>query len=182
MIDDILKFNRDFVKNKGYEPYLTTKYPDKRLAIVSCMDTRLTQLLLAALGLRNGDVKLIKNAGGLVSSPLDSTVRSLLVAVYELGVKDIMIVGHTDCGAQHLDPDEMIRLMMERGISQDHIDMMKYCGVDFESWLSGFESSEQAVASSVELVRHHPLMPAGIGVRGFVIDSVTGELTEVCVD
>lgn len=179
MIDDILKFNKEFVKNKSYEPYLTTKYPDKKLAIVSCMDTRLTELLTAALGLKNGDVKLIKNAGGLISSPFDSTVRSLLVGVYELGVEDIMIVGHTDCGAQHLDPDEMIGMMLERGISQDHIDMMKYCGVDFKSWLSGFESSEKAVAASVDLVRHHPLMPAGIGVRGFIINSVTGELVEV---
>ncbi|MGM9803274.1 MAG: beta-class carbonic anhydrase [Muribaculaceae bacterium] len=179
MIDDILNFNRNFVANKDYVPYQTTKYPDKKIAIVSCMDTRLTELLLAALGLKNGDVKLIKNAGGVVSSPFDSTVRSLLVGVYELGVEDIMIIGHTDCGAQHLDAQEMINLMLSKGISQDHIDMMRYCGIDFENWLSGFESSEAAVRESVSLVRHHPLIPETVGVRGFVIDSVTGELTEV---
>lgn len=179
MINEILEYNARFVENKEYEPYQTTKYPDKKIAIVSCMDTRLTQLLLASMGLKNGDVKLIKNAGGLVSSPFDSTVRSLLVGIYELGVEEIMIVGHTDCGAQHLDSDEMIRLMLERGISQDHIDMMKYCGIDFRSWLSGFESSEVAVRSSVDLVRNHPLMPSDISVRGFIIDSVTGKLTEV---
>ena len=64
MIDDILEFNRRFVEDRGYERYVTTKYPDKKLAIVTCMDTRLTELLLAALGLRNGDAKIIKNAGG----------------------------------------------------------------------------------------------------------------------
>lgn len=179
MISELLAFNKRFVESKGYEPYLTTKYPDKRIAIVSCMDTRLTKLLLAALGLKNGDVKLIKNAGGIVSSPFDSTVRSLLVAVYELGVEDIMIIGHTDCGAQHLDPAQIIDLMLRRGISQDHVDMMKYCGIDFEAWLSGFESSEQAVRSSVELVAHHPLMPADVRVHGFVIDSHTGQLIPV---
>ena len=62
MIDELLDFNRSFVEQKGYEPYLTTKYPDKRIAIVTCMDTRLVELLLAALGLKNGDVKMIKNA------------------------------------------------------------------------------------------------------------------------
>ncbi len=179
MIDEILKYNKEFVENKCYEPYLTNKYPDKKIAIVSCMDTRLTELLLAALGLKNGDVKLIKNAGGLVCSPFDSTIRSLLVGIYELGVENVMIIGHTDCGAQHLDSEEMIRLMLEKGVSQDHIDMMKYCGIDFKSWLSGFESSEQAVRTSVDLVRHHPLMPDYVGVRGFIINSVTGELTEV---
>ena len=72
-------------------------------------------------------------------------------------------------------------MMLAKGISQDHIDMMKYCGIDFHSWLSGFESPEKAVRSSVELVRHHPLMPDYIKVRGFIINSQTGELVEVQV-
>ena len=67
MIDELLDFNRSFVEQKGYEPYLTTKYPDKKIAIVTCMDTRLVELLLAALGLKNGDVKMIKNAGGVIT-------------------------------------------------------------------------------------------------------------------
>ena len=66
MIDQIIEFNRQFVASKAYEPYVTDKYPDKRLAVLSCMDTRLTELLPAALGLKNGDAKVIKNAGGLV--------------------------------------------------------------------------------------------------------------------
>lgn len=70
MIDEILQFNREFVANKGYEPFVTTKYPHKKIAILSCMDTRLTALLPAALGIKNGDIKLIKNAGGIISHPL----------------------------------------------------------------------------------------------------------------
>ena len=72
MIDELLDFNRSFVEQKGYEPYLTTKYPDKKIAIVTCMDTRLVELLLAALGLKNGDVKMIKNAGGVITHPFGS--------------------------------------------------------------------------------------------------------------
>ena len=60
MLEDILKYNREFVERKGYEKYITNKYPDKKIAIVSCMDTRLTELLPAALGLKNGDVKIIQ--------------------------------------------------------------------------------------------------------------------------
>jgi len=55
MIDQIIDFNKSFVAQKGYEKYLTDKYPDKKLAVLSCMDTRLTELLPAALGLKNGD-------------------------------------------------------------------------------------------------------------------------------
>ena len=99
MIDQIISYNRNFVAERGYERFLTSKYPDKKLAVLSCMDTRLTELLPAALGLRNGDAKIIKNAGGLVISAFDSAMRSLIVAVYELGVEEIMVVAHSNCGA-----------------------------------------------------------------------------------
>ena len=59
MIEEILSYNRKFVEEKGYEPYLTSKYPNKKLAILTCMDTRLTELLPAALGIKNGDAKII---------------------------------------------------------------------------------------------------------------------------
>lgn len=54
MIEEILEYNRKFVEEKRYEPYMTSKYPDKKIAILTCMDTRLTELLPAALGLKNG--------------------------------------------------------------------------------------------------------------------------------
>ena len=54
MIEDILEYNKVFVKNKMYEQYKTSKYPDKKIAILTCMDTRLTELLPAALGLKTG--------------------------------------------------------------------------------------------------------------------------------
>ena len=105
--------------------------------------------------------------------------RHLKERLNELGVTEIMIIGHTDCGVQHMDSDMMIHHMMERGISKDHIDMMRYCGIDFESWLSGFDDTEKAVHESVELVQHHPLIPSDIVVRGFIMNSVTGELTQL---
>ena len=143
------------------------------------MDTRLTKLLPAALGLRNGDVKIIKNAGGVITTPFDSTMRSLLVGVYELGVEEIMIVGHTDCGVQGMDGEEMLHLMRRRGIDDEHISLMKHCGIDLEKWLHGFDNVNEAVRETVDLVRNHPLMPADVTVRGYIMDSTTGGLSEV---
>lgn len=104
MIDEILEFNKKFVAEKQYEKYATSKYPDRKLAILTCMDTRLTELLPAALGIKNGDAKIIKNAGGVIAHPYGSVMRSLLVAILELGVEEIMVIGHTDCGVQGLKP------------------------------------------------------------------------------
>lgn len=179
MIDEILKYNEKFVENKEYEKYITSKYPDKKIAILSCMDTRLTELLPAAMGFKNGDVKIIKNAGGIISHPFGSVVRSLLIAILELGVQCIMVVGHTDCGVQHINGEIMIEKMKERGVPADHIDMMKYCGVDFESWLCGFDNVEQAVKETVNILENHPLIPHDVEISGFIMDSVTGKLNQV---
>lgn len=179
MINDILQFNRSFVAQSGYEQYITDKYPDKKLAIVSCMDARLTELLPAALGLKNGDAKIIKNAGGMISHPFGSAMRSLMVAIYELGVKDIMIIAHTDCGVLHMDSQKMIGNMRSRGIAEEHIEMVRYCGIDLDRWLGGFDNTDCSVRESVELVRRHPLVPDDITVRGFIMDSVTGALQEI---
>lgn len=177
MIEEILAYNKKFVEEKGYEKYAASKYPNKKIAILTCMDTRLVELLPAALGLKNGDVKIIKNAGGVVTSPFGSVIRSLLVAIIELGVEEIMVIGHTDCGVQHIDSEMMIHHMKERGISQESIDLMKYCGINFEEWLAGFETVEQSVRNTVDTIRNHPLIPSDIRIGGYVIDTVTGELT-----
>lgn len=179
MIDEILRYNREFVEKKEYRAYETSKYPDKRIAIVTCMDTRLTHLLPAALGIKNGDVKMIKNAGGTITNPFDSTVRSLLVAIYELGVNEVMIIGHTGCGVQGMDSAEMLHLMRERGIDEEHISLMRHCGIDLDSWLHGFDDTESAVMETVDLVRNHPLVPQDVTVRGFIIDSLTGLLSPI---
>lgn len=179
MIDDILEYNREFVKNKSYQPYSTSKYPDRKLAIVTCMDTRLVELLPAALGIRNGDAKLIKNAGGVIIHPFGSAVRSLLIAIYELGVEEIMVIGHTDCGVQQMNVEDMLHKMKERGIGEEVIHNLSYCGIDFEHWLGGFEDVETSVKESVELLSNHPLIPANIILYGFVMDSLTGELKEI---
>ncbi len=156
MINQIIDYNRSFVERKGYEPFITDKYPDKKLAVLTCMDTRLTELLPAALGLKNGDAKIIKNAGGLILSPFDSAMRSLIVAIYELGVEEIMVVAHSQCGACHMSYSHFHHVMKE-----------------------GFRDTETSVRKTVKTIQTHPLIPKDITVRGFIIDSVTGALEEI---
>ncbi len=177
MIDEILSFNRDFVARKAYEPFVTDKYPAKKLVVLTCMDTRLTELLPQALGLRNGDAKIIRNAGGGVQFEADSAIRSLLVAIYELGVEEVMVVHHSGCGACHMSYAEFKPHFLERGIPEKVLAAWEEWGI--AGWLEGFHDTEASVRQTVEAVRSHSLMPKDIVVRGFIIDSVTGALTEV---
>lgn len=180
MIDDIIKFNQEFVKQHKYLEYKTeNKYPNKKIAILSCMDTRLTELLPSALGIKNGDCKIIKNAGGVISHPYGSVVRSLLIAIFELGVEEIMVIGHTDCGVGYINVESLLSKMKQRNISQKDIDMIEYGGIDFKRWLGGFENVSQSVGESVHLLQKHPLIPKDVIIRGFVMDIETGMLKEV---
>lgn len=179
MIQEILDFNHQFVEEKRYEAYITDKYPNKKLAILTCMDTRLTELLPAALGLKNGDAKIIKNAGAVISNPFGSVIRSLLVAIFELGVEEIMVVGHTDCGVQHIDSRKMMQQMQERGIRAETLELLDICGVNFDQWLAGFNTVEQSVIETAETIRRHPLIPSDVHIGGYVMDSVTGALQTV---
>ena len=175
-IDDVLAFNREYVASKGYEAHVTDKYPDKKLAVLSCMDTRLSVLLQEALGLKNGDAKIIKNAGAVIPTPWDSAMRSLIVAVYELGVKEIMVVAHTSCGACHMSFHHFKEEMLKRGIPESQLNRSD---IDLDAWLEGFHDTEKSVRETVAAIVNHPLMPQDVTVRGFIIDSVTGELAEV---
>ena len=180
-INEILEFNKKFVEDKEYTQYITSKDPTKKMVILSCMDARLTELLPKALDLRNGDVKLIKNAGASIMHPFGSIMRSILVAVYEFDADEVLGIGHHCCGMNNNNEDAMIEKAMERGISKEVISTLTNAGIDIKKWLHGFNSVEESVKESVEQIRNHPLMPKDISVHGLIIDPTTGKL-EVVVD
>ncbi|WP_067624021.1 beta-class carbonic anhydrase [Alicyclobacillus acidiphilus] len=181
ILDEILEFNQKFVENKEYEAYQTSKFPDKKLVVLSCMDTRLSDLLPRAMNLRNGDAKMIKNAGAVVSHPFGSIMRSILVAVYDLGAEEICVIGHHGCGMGSLDPVASIQKMKERGVSQEVLDTLAFSGIDLNQWLKRIESIPESVRQSVNMIKQHPLVPKSIYVHGLIIDPETGKL-EVIVN
>lgn len=172
----ILEFNRQFVEKKAYEPFATTKLPDKKMVIFSCMDTRLIELLPHSMNLRNGDVKMIKNAGAIITHPFGSIMRSLLVAVYRLQAEEIYVISHHDCGMAQINGKELIADMIARGIDASVVDTLSHAGIHLENWLTGFESVVDNVKNSVNMIKNHPLMLRGVPVHGLVIDPVTGRL------
>ncbi len=180
-LQKMVEHNRKFVIDKAYEQYQTDKFPDKRLVIVSCMDTRLTELLPQALNLRNGDAKIIKIAGAIISHPFGSVMRSIMIAVYELGAEEICIIAHHGCGMLNLEPGTTLERMIDRGIPKDRIQMLQSAGINLQRWLEGFEEIEQAVRENVFMVRNHPLLPAEVLVHGLIIDPETGHI-DVVVD
>lgn len=178
-LDKVLEHNREFVESGAYERFATDKFPERGLAILSCMDARMVELLPHALGLKNGDAKLIKNAGALVSHPWGSVMRSLLVAVFELKVSEIMVIAHYDCGMRGLNAESFLEKTDAHGIPEDRITTLRHAGIDLDGWLTGFSDVEDSVRHTVGIIRRHPLMPESVAVHGMVMDPATGKLTMV---
>lgn len=176
VISEILEHNRKFVTEKRYEALRTDRYPSKGVVVVTCMDTRLVELLPQAMDLRQGDAKVLKTAGAIVSHPFGSVMRSILVAVYELNAHDICVVGHHDCGMTGLSCKSIVAKARARGVSDDTLKTLKNSGIDLDSWLVGFDRVEDGVRKSVDIIRNHPLLPNDIRVHGMLISPETGKL------
>ncbi|SDC63373.1 carbonic anhydrase [Pelagirhabdus alkalitolerans] len=173
LLDDVLKHNEKFVETKAYKDYETDGIPDKHAVILTCMDTRLTELLPKAMNFKNGDVKILKTAGAIIKNPYGSVMRSILVAVHALQADEVYVVGHHHCGMSNLDTEKLFDTMKENGVKQEAFDNLE---VDAHDWFKGFEEIEDSVKSSVDLIENHPLLPNKVPVHGLVIDPRTGKL------
>jgi carbonic anhydrase len=178
LLYEVLDFNKQFVEQKKYVPYLTSKFPEKKFVIITCMDTRLIELLPASMDIKNGDVKIIKIAGAVVAHPFGSVMRSIIVAIYELNATEVFVVGHTDCGMGSVNPSIIKEKFKAEGIKDETIKTLEYYGINLEKWLKGFDDVTDSVRNSVNLIRCHPLLPK-IAVHGLVISSETGKLDVV---
>ncbi|HEX4000943.1 MAG TPA: carbonic anhydrase [Pirellulales bacterium] len=176
ILHEILNYNGQFVARREYEPFRTDKFPDKRLVVLTCMDTRLIELLPRAMNLHNGDVNVIKNAGAIVSHPFGSVMRSLLVAVYELKATEVAVVGHYGCGMTGLSCTKVLQKAIERGASPEMLQTLEHAGIDLKTWLTGFDAPEDGVRRSVTIIRQHPLLPKDVLVHGLMICPETGRL------
>ncbi|WP_205601346.1 carbonic anhydrase [Virgibacillus sp. YIM 98842] len=181
-LEEMLAFNRKFVAEKGYEAYETDSIPNKRMVIFTCMESRLIELLHRALNLQNGDVKMVKNAGAIIRKPFDSVMKSILVAVYKLQAEEITVIGHHDCGMSQVDINALTEEMSKRGIPDETLNALTHAGIDFEEEFHGFETVEESVQQSVQIIRKHPLLPSGVKVHGLVIDPGTGKVDVVTKD
>jgi len=160
--DDTLKANAEYAR--GFELGELPKQPAKKLAIVACMDARLT--VEHILGLQSGDAHIIRNAGGIVS---DDALRSLIISNHLLGTTEILVINHTDCGMLTFKDQDLRDKLITESVVDDT------APANFNT----FSDLAENVRRQVSRVRSHPWIPKGISVRGLIYDVKTGQLNEV---
>ncbi|MBQ1509701.1 MAG: carbonic anhydrase, partial [Selenomonadaceae bacterium] len=160
------------------EDHQKSKLPQKQVAIITCMDTRLVNFLEPALGLARGDAKVIKTAGNSVTGVFDGTIRSLMVCIYELGVKEILVIGHHECGMAKTTSQSLTNAMLSRGVPKEAIHMV---AKELREWADEFHHPEQNVRDTVEAIRLNPLIPSDVPTHGLIFHPRTGKL-DVIID
>lgn len=137
--------------------------PKTRVAIVTCMDSRLH--VAQALGLALGDAHILRNAGGRVT---DDMIRSLVISQQQMGTREIVVLHHTDCGAQTFNNEDF----------QEHLKCELGVDVSGQDFLP-FQDVEESVREDVKLLRECPLIPDDVIISGAVYDVDTGRMIEV---
>jgi carbonic anhydrase len=160
-------YEENLAANQQYAEKFTLGHlpmpPARKLAVVACMDARLT--VEQFLGLKTGDAHIIRNAGGLVT---EDALRSLIISSHLLGTRSYYVIQHTDCGMLTF-TDEKLRekLKTETGHDASHL--------HFHS----FSDVEKSVKKQLQSIRSNRFLPRDIDVHGFIYDVRTGKLREI---
>jgi carbonic anhydrase len=163
VIDELVANNESFAAS--LLPKHLDVHPSRQLAIVTCMDSRLD--VFAALGLRDGEAHVLRNAGGVIT---DDVIRSLAVSQRRLGTHEVMLIHHTDCGMQKLTDDGF------------RAELQEATGVSPAFAIESFADPETDVRQSILRVRRSVFLLYRDEVRGFVYDVDTHRLREVAAD
>lgn len=135
--------------------------PQRRVAVLTCMDTRLDPLRM--LGLSRGEAHIVRNAGGLVT---DDAIRSLSISQRLLGTDQIVVVMHENCGLYRASEDEFAKALAADGV--------------LPTWrLGAFEELDSTLRLGLRRLRISPELIAHGQIRGFVFDPESGGLREV---
>ncbi len=167
MLNEVLEANEEFVKE--FKPKKMSHIPQKKLAIVTCMDTRLTGFLEPAMGIERGDAKIIKNAGNTTVDR--DVIRSVAAAIYALGAEEVMVVGHYECGMANVDPEKLVDNMKSRGIDENTLSE-----VDIKEWIGAIDGEEENVLEVVKKIKESPFIPEDVPVHGLIIDLYDGKI------
>lgn len=159
--ENFLKANQAYVELHG-DLHLSIK-PKTKVAIVTCMDSRLH--VAPALGLALGDAHILRNAGGRVT---DDMIRSLVISQQQMGIREIVVLHHTDCGAQTFNNEDF----------QEHLKCELGVDVSGQDFLP-FQDVDESVREDMKLLRECPLIPDDVIISGAVYDVDTGSMREI---
>ncbi|HEQ78400.1 MAG TPA: carbonic anhydrase [Euryarchaeota archaeon] len=150
---------------------------NRQLWVLACMDERLP--VERALGIREGDAHVFRNAGGLVT---DDAIRSAMLTTNFFGTKEIIVLNHTECGMLTATGEYLTEELRKKGMNPENAQIdpslpgLKLGKVAFSEWIRMFSDVDETCQKQVELLRNCSLIPKDIVINGYVYETETGRL------
>src|ERR1043166_5365747 len=171
LLEAIVASNQASVAGRAAEVSVDHFVDSLPLAVLTCIDARLNKLFPGALGLTEEQLIWLRNAGNVITSPLSSTVRSIAIAVYLKGAREIAVIGHTDCKMATMNMSELLDRLKQWGIDRNALPM-----TNLHEFFGLFTSEKANVLKAVGFLRVSPIIPPRVPVHGLMIDTITGRL------
>ena len=134
------------------------------LLLLTCMDSRIVPH--AIFGLKEGDMKVVRNAGGQLNSEVE---RDIVLASYLLDCRNIVIMPHTKCA------------MVSLTLPEVQTKLTDLSGMDFSSFEPRMiDDWEGKLRADVTSLKANKLLKEGVQVRGARYDVDTGLVRWVC--
>ncbi|WP_069650913.1 beta-class carbonic anhydrase [Caloranaerobacter ferrireducens] len=177
--EKILDANKKYVKvrRERRDDKPISSHAQKEILIFTCMDTRLVGLVEEAMGFKRGEVKVLKNAGNSIRDNCDDVIRSISLGTIMMGLKEVFVVGHKDCGMAKQSLEDIRNKMLERGVPKEAID-----SIDLANWTGIIKDEKENVIQVVKKIKNSPFVPKDVKVHGFLIDPNSGELEVIIND
>jgi carbonic anhydrase len=176
MLERILEHNRNFVKGRknAGEDKPISGHAHMDTMVFTCMDTRLVELLESAMGFGRGDIKILKNAGNIIRNNCSDVIRSVAVGTVLMGLKEVYVVGHKDCGMRKQNVDDIRAKMIEKNIPIEAIE-----AIDIAEWFGLLKDEVENIRDAVQKLKESPYIPKDVNIHGLLMDPNSGEIEVV---
>ena len=158
-----------------YKELLNVNPSIPRVCIITCADPRVIPEQIFNLSM--GDALVIRVGGGNIQPALPT----LLALDTEIGITDVMVMRHTDCGTRRWTDDKVRKALRERSDGQDlvgrrgeKLEDMNFC--------ESVGDMEELVKGDVEWLKHSPLVTEDTkkSIVGAMYHVDTGKVSVLC--
>jgi len=163
---------------------------NKKVLFVIGMDQTLEQLLQQVTNIHPKNMVILNSFGPVISHPYSDLMRDIIIAIYQENIEEIFVVGTTESQENTVGKQNLLKKIYESERVKEKIQTLEYLfqncmpefpNVSVSDWLEGSKTVTEGIEKSVNIIRHHPLIPSHVKVHGLFMNREEGKLVEVDV-
>lgn len=151
---------------------------NKKVLFLTDMENELEPILQEVTNIRAENMLILQNYGVDISHPFGDTMRSVIIAIFQENVEEIFVVGTKDKRTSTVNVRTQLESMKDKIQILENLFqncMPEFSGGTVDEWLNGKENVSENIEKSVDIIRHHPLVPSYVKVQGIIVNNKDGK-------